>query len=67
MEQAGLTPQLLPVRGGTDGVTISQKGFPCPNLFSGGHNGFSIYEYISVQAMEKAVEVILNIIRLTAE
>lgn len=67
MELAGLQPKLLPIRGGTDGVTISQKGFPCPNLFSGGHNGFSVYEYISVQAMQKAVRVILNIIRLVAE
>lgn len=67
MELAGLEPKLLPIRGGTDGVTISYKSFPCPNLFSGGHNGFSVYEYISVQAMQKAVAVIVNIIQLVAE
>lgn len=67
MELAGLEPKLLPIRGGTDGVTISYKSFPCPNLFSGSHNGFSIYEYISVQAMQKAVNVIVNIIQLVAE
>ena len=67
MRRAGLVPKLLSIRGGTDGVTISYKGFPCPNLFSGGHNGFSVYEYISVQSMKKAVEVIINIIELVAD
>lgn len=67
ISMTGLSPKFLPVRGGTDGVTISYKGFPCPNLFSGGRNGFSVYEFISVQTMEKAVEAVVNIIRLTAE
>ena len=61
---AGITPKLVPVRGGTDGAVISFDGFPCPNIFSGEQNGFSVFEYISAQTMEKAVEVIINIIRL---
>lgn len=66
MEQAGVTPVVEPIRGGTDGVTISFMGIPCPNIFSGCHNGQSIREFISVQTMEKSVEVILNIIQIFA-
>lgn len=66
MRLAGVSPKLVPVRGGTDGAVISFKGFPCPNIFSGEQNGFSFFEYISVQTMEKAVETVLNIIRLSA-
>lgn len=66
MHMAGVEPVIKPIRGGTDGVTISFLGIPCPNIFSGCHNGQSIKEFISVQTMEKSVEVILNIIRIFA-
>lgn len=56
-----------PIRGGTDGVTISFMGIPCPNIFSGCHNGENVREFISVQTMEKATEVIVNIIQIFAE
>jgi tripeptide aminopeptidase len=64
---AGLTPILAPVRGGTDGSQLSYKGLPTPNLFTGGHNAHGKYEYIPVQSMEKAVEVILKIIEIYAQ
>lgn len=67
MRCAGIVPKQIPVRGGTDGSVISFKGFPCPNIFSGEQNGFSVFEYVSVQTMEKAVETIVNIILLTGE
>ncbi len=63
--QAGLEPVIKPVRGGTDGARLSFMGLPCPNLFTGGHNYHGRFEYIPLQSMEKAVEVIINII--TAE
>lgn len=56
-----------PVRGGTDGCTLSFMGLPCPNLFTGGHNAHSVLEFIPVPSMEKAVEVILNLIKIYAE
>lgn len=67
MKMAGITPIVTPIRGGTDGSSISFMGIPCPNLFMGSSNSHSIYEYCTVQSMEKASEVILNIIRLFAE
>lgn len=67
MRRAGVETREKPIRGGTDGVTISFMGIPCPNIFSGCQNGQSVKEFISVQTMEKAVEVILNIIRIFAE
>lgn len=67
VSMAGIKPKLVPVRGGTDGAVISFDGFPCPNIFSGEQNGFSVFEYISAQTMEKAVEVIVNIIRLAGK
>jgi len=60
---AGLEPLVIPIRGGTDGARLSYNGLPTPNLFTGGHNAHGKYEFISVQSMEKAVEVILNIIQ----
>lgn len=66
MEMAGITPVVEPIRGGTDGSTISFMGMPCPNIFMGSANSHSIYEYCDVQSMEKAQEVILNIVRLFA-
>lgn len=67
MRRAGVVPVEKPIRGGTDGVAISFMGIPCPNIFSGCHNGQSVKEFISAQTMEKAVEVILNIIMIFTE
>jgi tripeptide aminopeptidase len=64
IEAIGITANIKPVRGGTDGAKLSYMGLPCPNLFSGGHNFHGKYEYISVQSMEKAVEMIVKIIAL---
>lgn len=63
MEDAGVRPVIRPIRGGTDGARLSFMGLPCPNIFAGGHNFHGKYEYIPVESMEKAVKVILNIIR----
>lgn len=59
--KAGIEPVIKPVRGGTDGSRLSFMGLPCPNLFTGGHNYHGRYEYIPLQSMEKAVEVIINL------
>ena len=61
MEQAGVVPVIKPIRGGTDGAQLSFMGLPCPNLFAGGINFHSRYEFVSVQVMEKAVMTIVNI------
>lgn len=66
MDMAGVTPLVRPIRGGTDGSSISYMGMPCPNIFTGGSNFHSIYEYCNVQAMEKAVAVIVNLIEIFA-
>ncbi|HCM58806.1 MAG TPA: peptidase T [Bacteroidales bacterium] len=58
---AGVEPVIKPVRGGTDGARLSFMGLPCPNLFTGGHNYHGRFEYIPLQSMEKAVEVIINL------
>ena len=63
MEDAGVKPNIRPIRGGTDGARLSFMGLPCPNIFAGGHNFHGKYEYVPVQSMEKATEVILNIIK----
>ncbi|MDR0295419.1 MAG: peptidase T [Prevotellaceae bacterium] len=60
--KAGINPIIKPIRGGTDGARLSYMGLPCPNLFTGGHNFHSIYEYIPLQSMHKALEVVLNIV-----
>ena len=65
--QAGVSVKEMPVRGGTDGCTLSFMGLPCPNLFTGGMNAHSVKEFIPVFAMEKAVQVILNLIDIYAE
>jgi tripeptide aminopeptidase len=59
--QAGITPKIFAVRGGTDGARLSWMGLPCPNIFTGGHNFHGPYEFIPAESMVKAVEVILNI------
>lgn len=64
IKDAGIAPKIKPIRGGTDGSRLSFMGLPCPNLFTGGHNFHGRYEYLPVQSMEKAAEVIINIIRL---
>ena len=64
MEKAGVNPIVVPIRGGTDGATLSHRGLPCPNLSTGGHNFHGRFEYIPVQSMEKMVEVILNLVEI---
>lgn len=66
MKQLGIKPIIKPIRGGTDGCQLSFKGLPCPNIFAGGHNFHGKYEYVPVESMQKAVEVILKIAELTA-
>ena len=66
MKAVGLIPIIKPIRGGTDGSQLSFKGLPCPNIFAGGHNFHGKYEYIPVESMQKAVEVIVKICELTA-
>lgn len=61
MEKSGVVPRIKPIRGGTDGAQLSFMGLPCPNLFAGGINFHSRYEFVSVQVMEKAVMTIVNI------
>ncbi len=67
IENAGITPIIKPIRGGTDGSRLSFMGLPCPNLFAGGHNFHGRFEYIPIESMEKATEVIINIVKLFAE
>lgn len=62
MQECGIIPNVSPIRGGTDGATLSYMGLPTPNIFTGGHNFHGRYEYIPVYAMEKTVEVIVKII-----
>ncbi len=64
MRENGIEPVIRPVRGGTDGAHLSFMGLPCPNIFSGGHNFHSRYEFISLESMEKASQVIISIIQL---
>lgn len=64
MEEAGVAPVVVPIRGGTDGANLSFKGLPCPNIFAGGHNFHGKYEYVPLESMEKAVEVIINIAKI---
>jgi len=64
MQEAGVEPKIQPIRGGTDGARLSFMGLPTPNIFTGGHNFHGKYEYIPVNSMEKAVEVIVNIVKL---
>lgn len=67
MEELGIEPHIRPIRGGTDGARLSYKGLPCPNLFTGGHNFHGKFEYISVQSMEKARDLIVKIIENTTK
>lgn len=67
MQDSGVPPKVEPIRGGTDGAQLSFKGLPCPNIFVGGVNFHGPYEFVSVQVMEKAMQVIVKICEITAE
>jgi tripeptide aminopeptidase len=67
MKMAGIKALIKPIRGGTDGSQLSFMGLPCPNIFAGGHNFHGRYEYIPVESMLKAIEVIVNIAQLVAK
>ena len=66
MQACGVAPKVKPIRGGTDGALLSFKGLPCPNIFAGGVNFHGPYEFISIQSMEKAKQIIVEICRLVA-
>ena len=63
MKEVGVTPKVQPIRGGTDGARLSFEGLPCPNIFAGGVNFHSRFEYLPIPSMEKAMEVILQIVQ----
>ncbi len=66
MKELGIKPLIKAIRGGTDGSQLSYKGLPCPNIFAGGHNFHGRYEYVPVESMQKAVDVIVKITEKTA-
>jgi len=66
MKDIGIKPLIKAIRGGTDGSQLSYKGLPCPNIFAGGHNFHGRYEYVPVESMQKAVEVIVKIAEKTS-
>ena len=66
MQECEVAPRVKPIRGGTDGAQLSFKGLPCPNIFAGGVNFHGPYEFVSIQSMEKAMQVIIKICELTA-
>ncbi len=66
MQEVGVAPKVKPIRGGTDGAQLSFKGLPCPNIFAGGINFHGPYEFVSIQSMEKAMQVVVKICELTA-
>jgi tripeptide aminopeptidase len=66
MMELGIKPLIKPIRGGTDGSQLSFMGLPCPNIFAGGHNFHGKYEYVPVESMQKATEVIIKIAEITA-
>ena len=66
MKAVGVKPIIKPIRGGTDGCQLSYMGLPCPNIFAGGHNFHGKYEYVPVESMQKAAEVIVKITELTS-
>ncbi|WP_172917423.1 peptidase T [Capnocytophaga canis] len=67
MKELGITPIIKPIRGGTDGSQLSFMGLPCPNIFAGGHNFHGKFEYVPVESLEKATQVIVNIAKLVAK
>jgi tripeptide aminopeptidase len=66
MQALGIAPVIKPIRGGTDGARLSYMGLPCPNIFTGGHNYHGKFEYIPLESMVHAVQVILKITELIA-
>ena len=66
MREIGITPKVQPIRGGTDGANLSFKGLPCPNIFAGGHNFHGKYEYVPLESMVKATELITTIAKNVA-
>ncbi|WP_395058177.1 peptidase T [Flavobacterium sp.] len=66
MKNLGIKPLIKPIRGGTDGCQLSYKGLPCPNIFAGGHNFHGKYEYVPVESIQKAIDVIVQIAQITA-
>ncbi len=67
MRDSGVTPRVQPIRGGTDGAQLSFKGLPCPNIFAGGLNFHGRYEFVPIQSMEKAREVIVRIAEIVGQ
>jgi tripeptide aminopeptidase len=67
MRDIGITPLIKPIRGGTDGSQLSYKGLPCPNIFAGGHNFHGRFEYVPVESMIKATEVIVGLVEKVAK
>lgn len=67
MEECGVEPLIKPIRGGTDGARLSFMGLPCPNLFTGGYNFHGIHEFITIEGMEQAVEVLVKLAQKTAQ
>lgn len=67
MEQLDIVPKIMPIRGGTDGSRLSYMGLPCPNIFAGGHNFHGKFEYVPLESMVKASEVIIKIVQLYTE
>ena len=67
MQECGVPPKVEPIRGGTDGAQLSFKGLPCPNIFAGGVNFHGPYEFVSIQVMEKAMQVIVKICEITSK
>ena len=66
MQEVGVSPKVKPIRGGTDGAQLSFKGLPCPNIFAGGINFHGPYEFVPIQSMEKAMQVVIKICELVA-
>ena len=64
MAKANVIPKIIPVRGGTDGARLSEMGLPCPNIFTGGHNFHGRFEYLPLQSLMKATEVVINLIEV---
>lgn len=63
MRSAGVEPIIVPVRGGTDGSVLSAMGLPCPNIFTGGHNFHGRFEYLPLQSLVKAAEVVVELVK----
>lgn len=66
-QRNGITPKIIPMRGGYDGAVLSQKGLPCPNIFTGAHNFHSIYEYLPIPSLRAASQVVATVIQITCE